>query len=226
VKNDSNAPRSPSLRLGEIATAKRLAGAEERRGRAHRRRSGRRPRRRCGLGEREHAFDDGSIVRRRRRGMVRLEPTEEAAIRARSRSELEGFVLDHRHRVLVLATHAGKARLRERSGSVARPRREAVELERIGREARPSPERTDRGPRVASVDGEVLSRRHDPAASRMRERRVIEVLAHVVLVHADRAVGRDREVLRVEEVERRSRRARVLQRDVPEPRGLRLREHE
>jgi hypothetical protein len=56
----------------------------------------------------------------------------------------------------------------------------------------------------------------------MRERRVVEVLAHVILVEPHRTVGGESQVLGVDQVHRDGGRSRVFQHHVPEPGGCRL----
>src|SRR6185437_4044540 len=72
----------------------------------------------------------------------------------------------------------------------------------------------------------VLARGDQHAALRIREWRVIEVLADVVLVHAHRAVGGQREILRVREVQLLRFGRAVGQGDVPEPDGRLCGQHQ
>ncbi len=122
----------------------------------------------------------------------------------------------------------GSAGAPSAAGIAARARREAVELERVGREARRRGRASPTSAHgVPAVHREVLPDREHEAALGVHERRVVDVLAHVVLVHADRAVGCERQILRVHE--RRRSRARcptLARREVPEPRRRRRGEHE
>ena len=77
---------------------------------------------------------------------------------------------------------------------------------------------------MAAAHGLVLAHRQHDAALGVRERRVIEVLADVVLVLTNGAVVGEREVLGVDQVDRQRPAADVLERDMPEPRGRVLRE--
>jgi hypothetical protein len=77
---------------------------------------------------------------------------------------------------------------------------------------------------MAAAHGLVLPHRQHGAALGVRERRVIEVVADVVLVLANGAVVGEREVLGVDQVDRQRLAAEVLERDVPEPCGRGRRE--
>jgi hypothetical protein len=99
-----------------------------------------------------------------------------------------------------------------------------MKVERVGREARGAMQRSENDPRMAAAHGLVLAHRQHGAAFGMHERRVIEVLADVVLVLAHGAVVAEREILGVNQVDRQRRVAGVLERYVPEPRGRVLRE--
>jgi hypothetical protein len=131
--------------------------------------------------------------------------------------ELDRLVLEHGHRVLVLPP-ARQRRQSEARGHAARARRETMQRERVGRAAGTTAERADDRPRMAAAHGQVLPHGEHRPTRRMRERRVVDVLAHVVLVHAHRAVGRERQVLHVDQVDDGGGRAGVLERHVPEPR--------
>ena len=61
---------------------------------------------------------------------------------------------------------------------------------------------------------------------RMNEGRVVDVVAHVVLVEAHGAVMSERQILRVNQIDRLARGADVLDGHVPEPGGCRARQHE
>ena len=65
-----------------------------------------------------------------------------------------------------------------------------MDLKRVGGEARPATEGPDHAPRIAASRGLVLPGGQHPAPLGMRERRVVEVLAHVILVEPHRAVMR------------------------------------
>ena len=70
---------------------------------------------------------------------------------------------------------------------------------------------------MAAVDRLILPRCQHHAALGMRERRVIDVLAHVELVEPHGAVRSERDILRVREIEVVLVRRRVLELHVPEP---------
>ena len=101
-----------------------------------------------------------------------------------------------------------------------------MELERVGGEAHAAVQRADHRPRLTAAHRQVLAHGEHAPALRVGERRVVDVLADVVLVHADRAVVRQRQVLRVDEVHGDRGVRRVLERDVPEPRGRPCGEHQ
>src|SRR5215813_194324 len=167
--------------------------------------------------ERERAIGKREIAHPAWVRMIGLEPAKEAEAEARAGIEPSWRILDDGKRMLVLAARARQALGFETHRRAARTRREAVELERVGAKARRLRKRTDQCPRMALADGEILSRRqHDPVRG-MRQRRVIEVLADVVLVEAHGAVIREGEVLRVEQVNRLDTPTAILDRDMPEP---------
>src|SRR5205085_10749865 len=76
------------------------------------------------LRERERLVDEGEVGRRCRLRMIRLEPAEEAARGARARLEPDARILEHGHRMLVLAAPARQARGEARR-QLAGARREA-----------------------------------------------------------------------------------------------------
>ncbi len=181
---------------------------------------------RCpGLRQRQDAVDENEVGVRRRLGMVLLDRTEEASPHRRSRYQLHGVVLHDGHRMLVLPP-PGKRGRHEPGRLRARAGRQAVKVERIGRDAGTPSERAHHRPGMTPVHRQVLAYREHRAAFGMDERRVVDVLAHVVLVHADGAVVREREVLRVHEIHGLRRGAGVLEGDVPEPRRGGVRQHE
>ena len=158
--------------------------------------------------------------------MVGLEPGEEAERGALACRQRQRCVLQHGHRMLVLLTHAAQARALQRGGRAACSCRQAMELDRVGAKALRAPQRSGDEPRMAAADAEVLPHRQHDAARRVLQRRVVDVLAEVVLVQPHRGVLRERNVLRADEIHRLGVRAGVLQRDVPEPRRRRLGQHQ
>jgi hypothetical protein len=177
------------------------------------------------LRQRERAVDERQVRCRRRLRMIGLEPGEEPARRPPSRLESHARILDHGHRVLVLPAPPRQAAGEARS-HVASTRREAIQIERVGGEAGRVPERTEHQPRLAPSHRQVLPDGDDRTVLGVRERCVVDVLAHVILVHSHGAVVRQREILGVDDVHRLRARADVLERDVPEPRGRQLRQDE
>src|SRR5262249_50748648 len=151
------------------------------------------------------------------RGRAGRAQGEEAGGAAPAGSEPHRRVLEHGQRVLVLATHAGQALRFKSDGRLPRPRGEAVELERIGAEARRLRERANEYPWMAARDREILSRGYHDAVLGMRERRVIDVLADVVLVGPHAAVVGEGQVLCIEQIDRYVARADILERDLPKP---------
>src|SRR5262249_56091950 len=105
--------------------------------------------------------------------MIALEPREEAQRGPRARIEPHRRVLQHGQRVLVLTPHAGQTLSFESDGRLSRARGEAVELERVGAEARRLRERAEEHPRMAAADREILSRSDHDAVPRMHPPRVI-----------------------------------------------------
>ena len=102
-----------------------------------------------GLGNGERAIDERQVGGRRRGGVVLLEPSEEAVVDRRPRLEPQWRVLDHRHRMLVLVPPPRQRGSAESGGELARARRQAVEVQRIGREAHAAPKRADHRPRIS-----------------------------------------------------------------------------
>jgi len=80
---------------------------------------------------------------------------------------------------------------------------------RVGGEARGAMQRAEKNPRMAAAHGLVLADRQHGAALDVRERRVIEVLADVVLVLTNGAVVGECEVLCMDQVDRQRRAADV-----------------
>ena len=76
--------------------------------------------RRRGLGQRQRAIDEREVGGAAGVRMVRLEPGEEAERGARAGRQRQRLVLQHRHRVLVLAAHAGQALGRQRRPAARR----------------------------------------------------------------------------------------------------------
>src|SRR6185312_6394396 len=97
--------------------------------------------------------------------------------------------------------------------------REPVEIQRIGCEGDRFAQRADQAPRIAPFRGLVLARGDQDSALRIRERRVIDVLADVILIHPHRSVGGECEILRIREVQLLRFGSGVRQADVPEPDG-------
>ena len=146
--------------------------------------------------------------RRSRGRRRRWRPDDRARAKRRSRArraprrERQRRVLQHRHRVLVLAAHARQAlgvqRGRRPASRVAKP----VELERVGRRN----SRAYRSDPMQSHGWRPPTARFCRTASTtpreaMLQRRVIDVLADVVLVQPHRAVVGERDVLRVDEID-------------------------
>jgi hypothetical protein len=151
--------------------------------------------RRLGLGQRERALDEAEIALRARRRVIELEPAEEPARSVSSGCERDGLVLDHRQRVFVLESFARQLRRRGSGGGTGRARSEVVVRECVGGEVRAAPEGSDHRPGMAASDRQILSDRQHASARRMGERRVVDVLARVVLVQPDGAVVGERDVL-------------------------------
>ncbi len=157
--------------------------------------------------------------------MVGNEDTEESRLRSLAGREAQGRVAQHRHGMLVLQAPAGKL-ADDAVRRLAGPAREAIKIERIGGEGGGTPQRADQAPGVASIRRLVLPRGDQGPALRIGQRRVIDVLTDVVLVHSHRAVGCESEILRIGQVQLLRLRRGVRQADVPEPDGRIGREHE
>jgi hypothetical protein len=147
-------------------------------------------------------------------------------MRRGARGKGQRRVLDHGHGVFVLAACAGEARRDESDRCLTGTSGETVELERVSGEADAAVQRADHRPRLTAAHRQVLASGEHAPALRVGERRVVDVLANVVLVHADCAVVRQRKVLRVDEVHGDLGVCRVLHPDVPQPRGAFLGEHQ
>ena len=158
--------------------------------------------------------------------VIGLEPPEEAPMRRGAGGKGQRRVLDHGHGVLVLAACAGEARRDESDRCLTGTGGETVELERVSGEAHAAVQRADHRPRLTAAHRQVLASGEHAPALRVGERRVVDVVADVVLVHADCAVVRQRKVLRVDEVHGDLGVRRVLHPDVPQPRGAFLGEHQ
>ena len=147
------------------------------------------------------------------------QPKKPRATRAR-RARARRLVLEHGHRVLVLRRVPGSARRAAPRGTrrraLASPWSWSASVAKLDARA----ERADERPRMAAADREVLPHGEHDAARGVRERRVVDVLAHVVLVHAHGAVVRRAPgPARGSGRASRGSRADVLEPHVPEPRG-------
>ena len=77
---------------------------------------------------------------------------------------------------------------------------------------------------MTSIAGKILPRRHRPPMPLVAQRRVIDVLADVVLVQADRTVSGEPDVLRIDEIELEVGVLGVLDIHMPEPAGALMRQ--
>ncbi len=159
--------------------------------------------------------------------MVARQPPEKAERETLARRDAHRRVLDRDHRVLVLQAPPRQAVPRhQRLRHLPRTTGQTMNLHRIGRERFALTQRADQAPRVTPARREVLPRGDDAASLAMHERRVIDVLADVVLVQPHRAVRRERKVLRIDQVDVLRRIAAVVQLHVPEPRRRVVRQHQ
>src|SRR5581483_2404093 len=99
----------------------------------------------------------------------------------------------------------------------ARAAGESVKIECVRGEGDCFAQRADQRPGIASVCRLVLTRGDEDAALWMRKRCVVDVLTDVVLIHAHRAVGSERDILSTGQVELLYFRRGVPQQHVPEP---------
>ena len=176
---------------------------------------------RRGFRQRQGPLYEREVGVRRCSRVVGLEPPEKAACGAGTRFQPHRCVLNRRHGVLVLVAQAGQPLRHPRRGAAGAGGK-PMDLERVGGEACSLPQAADEAPRVAAAHGLVLPAADHPAPRGMGERRLVEVLAHEVLVEAHRGVLRESQVLDINHVHRRGRCPRVLQHHVPVPGDCRL----
>jgi hypothetical protein len=129
----------------------RSRGEERRRGRAGGARRGR-LRGRLRLRQRERALHEREVALRAGRRVVELEPAEETARSVGARCERHRLVLDHRHRVFVLASLARQVLRFGCHRSAVRTRGQSVVRERVGGEVRAARERAEQRPRMTAGD--------------------------------------------------------------------------
>jgi len=82
--------------------------------------------------------------------VIGLEPAEEPLLRRGAGCQSQRGVLNHGHRVLVLAACAGEARRDQSDWCLTGAGGETVELERVGGEAHAAAQRADHGPRLTA----------------------------------------------------------------------------
>src|SRR6266436_3018956 len=99
--------------------------------------------------------------------MVRLEPSEEAALQPCPWVETHLGVLDHRHRVLMLLPLPWEHGCLQSFGDRAGTRGHAMELQCVGGEADSVTQRTDHRPRVTPAHRQVLADGEHGAAACM-----------------------------------------------------------
>ena len=120
----------------------------------------------------------------------------------------------------------GSILLAQQRWTVARAAAHGMELERVGRKAHAPAKRAHERPRMEAAHRQVLAHGQGGAALGMNEGRVVDVVAHVVLVEAHGAVMSERQILRMNQIDRLAGGTDVLDGHVPEPRGCRARQHE
>jgi hypothetical protein len=143
-----------------------------------------------------------------------------------ARLEPYAGVLQDGHRVLVLEASSRQHLAAQQRWTVARAAAHRVELERVGRVTHALAKRAHERPGMEAAHRQVLAHGQGGAALGMNEGRVVDVVAHVVLVEAHGAVRRERQILRMNQIDRLAGGTDVLDGHVPEPRGFRVRQHE
>ena len=184
-------------------------------------RRGRGTRRYARLRQARGEFGDGAVGGRRGRGVVAAVDPVEAGGQRGARRELFGAVLEHRKRVLVLEACAGQTFSRQSRRRRAVEVRAPDDLERVGAPRHCLTQTAEQQPR--DVRGRHVLPDGDRGARRPGlDRGQVEVLRDVVLVDPQLAVGRERDVLGLHDVDRRRLRTAVEDLDVPEPGGVGL----
>jgi hypothetical protein len=138
-----------------------------------------------GFRQGEDTIDRREVGVRRDALVIGLEPPKEPPMRSGARGKGQRRVLDHGHGVFVLAARAGEAWRDESDWRLTGTGGETVELESVSGEAHAAVQRADHRPRLTAAHRQVLASGEHAPALRVGERRVVDVVADVVLVHAD-----------------------------------------
>ena len=187
------------------------------------------PGRRCqwprGFGQCQRRLDEREVGLAAGRRVVGQAMAEEAQRCALAGRQHDGRVLQRHRRVLVLQP-PGRQPLHQSGRRRAAARTPALDLQGIGGERGRALQRAEQGPGMAAADGEVLARGDDPAALVVGQWREVDVMADVMLVQPQCAIGREGDVLDPHQFQRLHRVTGVADLDAPEPGRRVLRQHQ
>ncbi len=153
--------------------------------------------------------------------VVGFQPAEEATLHAHAGGQAEGGLLQRHQRLLMLQAPVGQW-LVQQAVALAGTRGLAQHLQCVGGKGIGPAQAAAEQPGRATVHRLVLARGQQHTVRRMLQRLVVQVLADIGLVQAQRIPGCQRHVLQVDQVQPQRRRAGVGQLHMPEP-GICLR---